>query len=439
MRFFYFLLFLTLKLTTRLYFRRRATHNSPKEYLGRTIYVSNHAASFMDPLLVACLRNPIVFFMTRSDVFKPLLKPVLWASHMLPIYRQQDGEDTKAQNEKVFRASSKILKRGRNILIFGEGFTDDVFIRRLKPVKKGAARMGFTTLDALKWKKKVYIAAVGCNYTEPNYMRSDILISTSDKICLNDFKDVYDENPNKAIAEVTKLIEVKMREQITHVDDAKLAPFHENIMKLTRKGMNAKCYDKKYSLKERWRYSQELADWLNKKDLEKEEKLQNLKSNLESYFSLLKKIKLEESNIHDFITSKGNRAKELVQLIFLFPFMLLGLIHFYLPYKFVKRFTEKTFKRKVFWGSVKMLMGKAIMGILNIPFIFLFYHFVYPSYWLGFFYYALIIPLFGLSAYLFFRILKQYKVKGAMNKMKLEKIIAKRTELIAEIEREVKV
>ena len=119
--------------------------------------------------------------------------------------------------------------------------------------------------------------------------------------------------------------------------------------------------------------------------------------------------------------------------------MLVGLIHFYLPYKYVKRFTEKTFRRKVFWGSVKMLMGKAIMGILNIPFIFLFYHFVYPSYWLGFFYYALIIPLFGLSAYLFFRILKQYKVKGAMKKMKLEKIIAKRTELIAEIEREVKV
>jgi len=439
MRFFYALLFFTLKLSTRLYFRRTRTHNSPKEYLGRTIYVSNHAASFMDPLLVAALRNPIVFFMTRSDVFKPLLKPVLWAAHMLPIYRQHDGEDTKGKNEKVFKASSKILSFGRNILIFGEGFTDDVFIRRLKPVKKGAARMGFTTLDDLNWKKKVYIAAVGCNYTEPNYMRSDILISTSDKICLNDYKDVYDENPNKAINEVTKLIEEKMREQITHVEDAKLAPFHENIMKLTRKGMNAKCYDKNYSLKERWLYSQKLANWLNGKDLEKEEKLQNLKSNLENYYSLLKKIKLEESYIHDFITSKGNRTKELIQLTLLFPFMLVGLIHFYLPYKYVKRFTEKTFRRKVFWGSVKMLMGKAIMGILNIPFIFLFYHFVYPSYWLGFFYYALIIPLFGLSAYLFFRILKQYKVKGAMKKMKLEKIIAKRTELLAEIEREVKV
>lgn len=277
MRFFYLLLFFTLKLSTRLYFRRRATHNSPKEYLGRTIYVSNHAASFMDPLVIASFRKPIVFFMTRSDVFKPLLKPVLWAAHMLPIYRQHDGEDTKGKNEEVFKASSKVLNFGRNILIFGEGFTDDVFIRRLKPVKKGAARIGFTALESLNWKKKVYIAAVGCNYTEPNYMRSDILISTSDKICLNDYKAIYDENPNKAIAEVTRLIEIKMREQITHVEDAKLAPFHENIMQLTRKGMNARSYDKKLSLKERWKYSQKLANWLNEQDIENDEKLNDLK------------------------------------------------------------------------------------------------------------------------------------------------------------------
>ena len=432
MRVFYFLLFITLKLSTRLYFRTRRTHNSPKEFLGRTIYVSNHAASFMDPLLVAAFRRPIVFFMTRSDVFKRLLKPVLWGAHMLPIYRQHDGEDTKNKNEEVFKASSKILKRGRNILIFGEGFTDDTFIRRLKPVKKGAARMGFTALEDLNWKKKVYIAAVGCNYTEPNYMRSEILISTSEKICLNDYKELYEENPNKAINEVTKLIEQRMREEITHVENKDWAPFHENIMILTRKGMNAKNHDRKYSLRERWRYSQKLANWLNEQNLENE-KLIQLKSKIEGYFSLLRKLRIEEFYIHKFIEKKGSRMNELLFLIFMWPFALIGMIHFYLPYKFVKRFTEKTFRRRVFWGSVKMLMGKAIMGIINIPFIFVFYHFVYPSYWLGFAYYALIIPLFGLSSYIYFRKLKDYQVLGAMKKAKLDKIVEKRTELIDEI------
>jgi len=151
----------------------------------------------MDPLVVASFRPPIVFFLTRSDVFTKLTKPFLWAAHMLPIYRQQDGVDTKDENIKTFDECTKILKYGRNLLIFGEGFTDDVFIRRLKPVKKGAVRIGFYSLEKLNWKKKIYIAAVGCNYSDPNEMRSDLLISTSKRICLNDYRQEYEENPIK--------------------------------------------------------------------------------------------------------------------------------------------------------------------------------------------------------------------------------------------------
>ena len=136
MRLVYFILFVTLRYTFWIFYPRQKTINSPKQFGGRTIYVSNHAASFMDPLVVASLRLPIVFFMTRSDVFTPISRPLLWASHMLPIYRQHDGEDTKAKNEEVFQKCSRILSFGRNLLIFGEGFTDDTFVRRLKPVKR---------------------------------------------------------------------------------------------------------------------------------------------------------------------------------------------------------------------------------------------------------------------------------------------------------------
>jgi hypothetical protein len=155
MRFFYLILKITLQYTTRIYYPRQKLVNSPKELFGRTIYVSNHAASFMDPLIVAGRRMPIVFFMTRSDVFTPVTKPILWAAHMLPIYREHDGEDTKGKNAEVFKKCAKIISFGRNLLIFGEGFTDDVFIRRLKPVKKGAVRIGFSALEELNWSKNI--------------------------------------------------------------------------------------------------------------------------------------------------------------------------------------------------------------------------------------------------------------------------------------------
>ncbi len=436
MRLIYFLLYITLPLTNRLYFKRRKTYNAPKGLYGRTIYVSNHASSFLDPIIVASSIQPIVFFMTRADVFSPLIKPIAWATHMLPIYRQQDGEGNNSKNEKIFKRCAKILSFGRNLLIFGEGFTDDVFIRRLKPVKKGAVRIGFIALEEMNWRKNVYVAAIGCNYTDPNYLRSDLLISTSNKICLNDYKKAFIDNPNKVINELTKKIEILMREQITHVENINWAPFHENVMQLTRKGMNSINYDPSIPLEKRWRYSQGLANWMNEIKLDEHPELIQLKTETEAYFNLLKKVKIREEYIYEAQTNtKINRTKELLFLTFMFPFAFLGMIHCYIPYILVKRFTEKTFKRRVFWSSVKMLLGKLSMAIFNIPVLFVFYHFIYPSNWLSITYYVLGIPICGLIAYLYSRKITIFQTKGKLQKTDLTKFVEKRNSLLVEIER----
>lgn len=430
MRLVYLILYITLQYTLRVFYPRQKTVNNPKHFGGRTIYVSNHAASFMDPLVVAALRMPVVFFMTRSDVFTPLSRPLLWASHMLPIYRQQDGEDTKAKNEAVFQTCSRVLKYGRNLLIFGEGFTDDVFIRRLKPVKKGAVRIGFNTLENINWSKKIHLAAVGCNYSNPNKMRSDLLISTSDKICLNDYREQYEANPNKVIAELTKRVEILLQEQITHVEKIEIAPVHENIMKLTRRGMNADNFDRKISLLTRWKYSRSLAKWINKEDLETNEGLAKFKKEAEGYFSILKRFKLEERLLFWKITNPGgSRMKELLTMIALTPLAILGVLHLGLPYILIKRFVEKTFRRKVFYGSVKLILGKIIMGFISIPFIFLFHAYVYQSWGLAFLYYALI-GIFGLCAYVWVLNFKDFKAKGIVAKMDTSKLAEKRAKLM---------
>lgn len=389
----------------------------------------------MDPLVVATLRRPIVFFMTRSDVFTPYTRWFLWSVQMLPIYRQLDGEDTKSKNEEVFKTCTKILSSGRNLLIYGEGFTDDVFIRRLKPVKKGAVRIGFLTLESLDWKKKIYIAAVGCNYSEPNRMRSDLLISYSDKICLNDYREAYEQNPNKVITDLTKIIQQLMQDQITHVDKKEEAPFHENIMRITRKGMNPLDFDRSIPLKKRWRYSQSLATWLNSQNVDESKSLSSLKKSLDGYFSLLKRFRIEDRLlVWKSSATHPLRLKELALLILLFPTMLLGVIHCAIPYLLVKRFAEKTFKRKVFWSSVKMVVGKIVIGLVNIPVIFLFYHYVYPSYWLGFLYYASI-GLLGLSAYMWVHYLKEFKKKGVIRKTDISKFIKKREEIVQQLQK----
>ncbi|MEX1192072.1 MAG: 1-acyl-sn-glycerol-3-phosphate acyltransferase [Brumimicrobium sp.] len=433
MRPLYFLLKFLLKLPLWIYYPRFLNVNKPKKRFARTIFASNHAASFMDPLVIAQTQPPIVFFMTRSDVFKPFLKPILWASHMFPIYREIDGTDTKSKNEAVFRKCYRVLKYGRSLIIFSEGFTDDIFIRRLKPIKKGAIRIGFGALEYTNWKKKIYIRAVGVNYSNPNSIGSDVVISNSDPICLNDYRQRYEEDPNKTIYELTKHVEIKMREQLTDVRNTSWAPTHEYIMRLTRKGMNAVDTDKSIPLLKRWEYSKSLASWINEQDLDNNSRLIELKKKLKDYFDLLNNEKLEEQHIYKMSNQKWSKAKDLMYFILLAPIMVVGLIHNYLPYIFIKKFVEKAFRRKVFWGSVKMMLGIVAIGLFNIPFIFLGYYLLCPSwlFWIG--YSLTVAPLSGIVAYGYFKKMKAYRVIVNASKRNLSHIYSQREALINEI------
>ena len=110
MRIIYFIFNILLTYSLRLYFRKIRLVNPTKKFFGSTIYVSNHASAFMDPLIASVLRRPILFFMTRSDVFSKWNHPFLSSAHMIPIYRQHDGGNAAENNKESFRKATEILK-----------------------------------------------------------------------------------------------------------------------------------------------------------------------------------------------------------------------------------------------------------------------------------------------------------------------------------------
>jgi hypothetical protein len=210
-------------------------------------------------------------------------------------------------------------------------------------------------------------------------------------------------------------------------------------MKLTRKGMNARFSNKSVPLVKRWHYSQRLAKWLNGLSPSELEELKPLKDKMANYFLFLDQRGINENNVFELSHhSKITRSKEILTLIVLLPFAILGLIHCGLPYFAVKKYVENSFKRRVFWGSVKLLLGMISMGILNFPVIFLFHYFVYPSYWLGFLYYSLI-GLFGLSTYMWWRNFKLLKEKNMAVRSDLTDLVSKREALLKEIHESVPV
>ena len=386
MRILYFILYVILQYVLRLFYKNIVVLNKPARF-GRTIYVSNHSASFMDPLVVAALNKAIVYFMTRSDVFTSFTKPIFWIAHMLPIYRQRDGVNTKEKNSEVFQKCTETLLKKRNLLIFGEGFTDDVFIRRLKPIKKGAARIGFIALESCDWEQDIYIAAVGCNYSSPNKYGSDLLISNSERIHLNPYKEEYLENPMKVIIYITGEIERLLKNQLTHLNEIGRAEVHERIMTIQRKGMSDAAQNNKESLQSRWEYSKKLAAYLNNSDTDVNE----IEFALTEYFTKLKEHEISDQDFYDSHNSPVSFYTYLKHILML-PFALVGFVHCGILFLPIKRFVEKKFRRPVFWGSTKLMMMMIIAGILNLG-VFC----ILPSYigWPLSIAYFLLIPLFG--------------------------------------------
>lgn len=414
MRFLYFVMYYILNYTLRLYFRNVKVHNKPSKF-GKTIYVSNHAASFMDPLVIAAFNRSVVYFLTRSDVFTPFTKPIFWIAHMLPIYRQRDGVNTKEKNNEVFKKCTETLLRNRSLLIFGEGVTDDHFVRRLKPLKKGALRIGFTTLEACDWKENVYIAAIGCNYSNPSRFGSDILIKNSEPILLNQYKDEYLENPSKVISRLTLKIQKVLQNELTHVDEIENTEYHEKIMMIQRKGM-CDTFSNRPNLSERWGYSSNLATKINEGSINLTD---DIKRDIDTYFKKLNDKGISDDVFFDSMRNPISAIQYFFQILS-FPFAILGFIHCSLFYFPIRYFVEKKFRRDVFWGSTKLIMMIFIAGPMNL----LVLLFLPPLMgWPLSVLYFLAVPFFGFifhkSLTFWLRLFRIQKVKG-QNLIKLQ-------------------
>jgi len=415
----------------RVFFRKTGTYNARKRFKDQSINVVNHASAFMDPWVIAELQNPIVFFMTRGDIFKPAIKPLLWAAHLLPIFRRaEDGADSTEKNKAVFKKVYEILDSKRSIMIFGEGYTDDIFVRSLKPLKKGAARMAFGKMEIENWDMDLKIVASGINYVDPGVFRSDVFVANSDPIFVKDYKDLYEESPAKAINKLTLDIQEALQKQLTYLKEPTLTPFLDYIQSITKKGMVHQQADRKLSLESRWRYSQNTANTINTEYSEDKPEWQNLKTKLESYFSKLNTNKIDDNWIKEFAENgKISTFKDWLFLIFGFPFFIMGCIHNLIPYLLIKRFVEKSFKRRVFWSGVKFLMGFLIFFLINLPYMWVFYYLIYPSMWLGLAYVLFATVAFGLIAYNYLKSAKNLFVKRKLTDKQLKYFSALRTQV----------
>ncbi len=345
---------------------------------GPVIIAMNHPNAFMDPVCITWVSYPTrVNYMARGDAFKPGIAAFLLGQlGIVPIFRMRDGgREGLQKNDESYRVVNSLLKKNAKIIIFAEGLC--VQERRLRPLKKGVARMVFGAYDFLK-NEDLIVVPVGVNYSAPSKLRSKLFYNVGNPIPVRDLEASYKENPARAQNQFLQLLDSKMRELVTHIknkENDKVVPLlEEMVMKdwLKRKNL-------KNSLENEFEVTSQLTELINSLDEQEPEKMANLRQKTLDYHAVVRKNKVRDWIIDPLNASKiksGNLIIRYILIVLGFPVYALGWLAAYLPYKLSEKATKKIVKgNKEFYASIALGLGTFIFIFTFLAWFFLIYAF----------------------------------------------------------------
>lgn len=336
---------------------------------GPVIIAMNHPNSFVDPILFTMLAHPVQpRFLARGDAFKPGLATwFLEQIGIVPIFRIQDGgKEGLKKNEDAYRRVNYFLSKDRKVIIFAEGLC--IMERRLRPLKKGVARMVFGAYDSLNYDKLV-VVPVGVNYSQPDKFRSNCFINVGEAIPVKDYIEEYRKQPARTQNRFIQDLEPKMKALITHIQDPandQAVLWAETLVKRSRllqRGMDPQNLEQDFIV------LQELTEQVNKAQQDNNPALTEFKSEAAAYFSLLQKNKLRDWLLDPSVTTSQTQlalAGRFLLLLAGLPIFLCGLIGNLLPFIFTDKLTRKMIRTVEFYTSIATGVGMALFLVYYI-------------------------------------------------------------------------
>ncbi len=192
------------------------------------IFVVNHQNALMDALALLTVRTWQPVFLSRSDIFKnPTQRKILTFFKMLPVYRMRDGFNTLQQNDDTFNKTAEVLKNHNGLIILPEG--SHLGIKKLRPLKKGFARIAFQVQEASVDSLRIKIVPVGLDFADYKLLGSPLLIRFGEPVSVEPFMNVYQQNQARGINLLTDTVRQAMQNEIIHIEDEEN---HEAILGL---------------------------------------------------------------------------------------------------------------------------------------------------------------------------------------------------------------
>lgn len=431
MTFLYWILKQTAPRTGEVYFGDIILENEEAIPEGEPfIFVANHPSSLLDPIVCGGYIKVPIHFLGRADLFKKkAVSKFLRSAHMWPIYRSVDGKDSLAKNEQVFKECYASLKDGNPILLYGEGFTDERFIRRVKKIKKGAARIAMGAESAYDFNLDLKIVPVGINYTNPENLGGDLLIRFAEPISVQEYKEAYEVNNVKTYLEITNELERRIRSQAIHIEEIDDAPSFEKLIQLEEDTMHYTSREGAPALTTRWVKTKQLADKVNSLATEQKESL------FDKVNAFWKEVNAEGSELYIVRALKDKTISGVFDLLLLligFPIALIGLIINLPLFILLKTLPQKLTPRITFYAGMEVAFGTFLTPILlsieyGIISMFVYIPYLYPVILIG----GILSGIFAVKYLETYRRLKRKMIaKKKLQAMNLEELKLKYQALI---------
>lgn len=315
----------------------------------------------MDGVLLSVLLRSRLSLLARGDVFKKLTaNKALRSMRLLPIYRMEDGagNEQAAKNQQTFNECYEIFRKNGMVLIFPEGYC--VSERRLRPMKKGAAKMAFEAIEKYP-EMDLQVIPVGMNYSNSGHFREEVCINFGHPIAVQSYMELLKEGKqNKAITDFnTKLYEDLEREMVI-IKDSSNDQVGNQYLLMARNQYKPAFFGFFKKTKKRFLAEKRAANDLNHLSETNPESFETFRNNISNYFETFKNLKIKDKYFAIPLFEK------ILYLIFTIVFAvpaLVGLLLNFIPVRMAKNIAGAKVKKIEFYDSVYM-GSAAIIGII---------------------------------------------------------------------------
>ncbi|MBI1307775.1 MAG: hypothetical protein GC181_14320 [Bacteroidetes bacterium] len=217
----YYIIKVFIQLYYRIYFRKIYLHDAGLIPTNKPTFIaSNHPNGFLDgTILTAILLKPTYIFV-RGDVFKKS-----WANfilrdlHLIPIFRVRDADDMRqsvTENNRSYDQLFDLFCKKKRVLIFSE--SDSVPAMKLRPLKKGTARMVADMERRGEGNLQVTVVPMGINYSFYRGFGKEVFMNYAKPVFLKNYQE-EGKSESFTINKFTADLHKRMSSLIIHFED----------------------------------------------------------------------------------------------------------------------------------------------------------------------------------------------------------------------------